>query len=150
VTITVRPSLRYSPSSIRCEKRPDLPSPKSLTPFSLAALLALSSSKEGLTEVSTLNVLAMPVAFLARLASTHPSKWWGRGTFRLRSLGGDRMPASCEGLASRVALRAKPKRAPGPCPHDPSPCRLTSAHHPHPLSLSAVPHERQKPADLMR
>jgi hypothetical protein len=63
VTITVRPLRRYSPLSILCEKRPELSSPKSVTPFSLAALLALSSSKEGLAAVSVLNVLAMPVTF---------------------------------------------------------------------------------------
>ena len=63
VTITVRPSLRYSPSSILCEKRPERSFPKSLTPFSPATLLALSSSKEGLAAVSMLIVLAMPVTF---------------------------------------------------------------------------------------
>jgi hypothetical protein len=85
VTITVRPSLRYSPSSILWENRPELSFPKRVTPFSLATLLALSSTKVGLAAVSMLNVLAMPVTFFARLASTHPSKWWGRGTFRPRS-----------------------------------------------------------------
>jgi hypothetical protein len=62
VTITVRPILRYSPSSFLWEKRPELSFPTNLTPFSLAALLALPSSKEGLAEVSILNVLAMPVS----------------------------------------------------------------------------------------
>ena len=38
VTITVRPSLWYSPISILCEKRPELSFPTSVTPFSLAAL----------------------------------------------------------------------------------------------------------------
>ena len=61
VTITVRPSLRYSPLSILCQKRPELSFPKSVTPFSLAPLLALASSAEGLAAVSMLNVLAMPV-----------------------------------------------------------------------------------------
>jgi hypothetical protein len=51
------------PSSILCEKRPELSLPKSLTPFSLAALLALSSSMEGLAAVSMLIVLAIPVTF---------------------------------------------------------------------------------------
>jgi len=60
VTITGRPSLRYSPFSIWCEKRPELSLPTSETPFSLATLLALASSKDGLAEVSMLNVLAMP------------------------------------------------------------------------------------------
>jgi hypothetical protein len=87
VTITVRPILRYSPLSILCEKRPDLSLPRSVTPFSLAALLALLSSKEELAAVSMLNVLAMPVTFFARSASAHPSLR-ARGTFRPRSLGG--------------------------------------------------------------
>jgi hypothetical protein len=42
-----------------CEKRPDLSLPTSVTPFWLAALLALSSSEEGLAAVSMPNVLAM-------------------------------------------------------------------------------------------
>ena len=58
VTITTRPSLRYSPLSILCEKHPELSFPTSVTPFSLAALLALAKTKEGLAVVSTLNVLA--------------------------------------------------------------------------------------------
>jgi hypothetical protein len=64
VTITVRPILRYSPSSILCEKRPELSLPKSVTPFALALLLALSSSKEGLAAVSMRKVLAMPLTCL--------------------------------------------------------------------------------------
>lgn len=60
VTITVRPIMRYSPLNISCEKRPDPSSPTSVTPFSLAALLA--SSRVGLAEVSILNVLAMLVS----------------------------------------------------------------------------------------
>ena len=63
VTITVRPNLRYSPSSILCEKRPEPSFPTSLTPFAFAALLALSSSKEGLAAVSMRKVLAMPLTF---------------------------------------------------------------------------------------
>jgi hypothetical protein len=63
VTVTVRPSLWYSPLSILCEKRPDLSSPTSVTPFWLAVLLALSSSKEGLAAVSMPNVLAMQVPY---------------------------------------------------------------------------------------
>jgi hypothetical protein len=63
VTVTFRPILRYSPSSILWEKRPERSSPKSLTPFSLAVLFALCSSKEGLAVVSMLIVLAMPVTF---------------------------------------------------------------------------------------
>jgi hypothetical protein len=66
VTITLRPILRYSPSSILWEKRPERSFPKRITPFSLAALLALSSSKEGLAVVSMLIVFAMPVIFFAR------------------------------------------------------------------------------------
>jgi hypothetical protein len=58
VTITVRPFLRYSPLSILCEKRPEPSLPTNVTPFSLAAFVALSSSKEGPAEVSMLNVLA--------------------------------------------------------------------------------------------
>ena len=84
MTITVRPSLRYSPLSILCEKRPERSLPRSVTPFSLAALLALASSKEGFAAVSMLNVLAMPVTFFARTASAHPSLR-GRATFRPRS-----------------------------------------------------------------
>jgi hypothetical protein len=60
VTITVRPLRRYSPLNFSCEKRPERSLPKSVTPFSLAALLALSSTKVGLAAVSMLNVLAMP------------------------------------------------------------------------------------------
>jgi hypothetical protein len=62
VTMTVRPLMRYSPISNLCEKRPELSLPTSVTPFSVAALLALAKSKEGLAEVSMLNVLAMPVS----------------------------------------------------------------------------------------
>ena len=78
VTITVRPILWYSPLSILCEKRPERSSPKSVTPFSLAVLFALSSSKEGLAAVSMLIVLAMPETFFARSATTHSSSR-GRG-----------------------------------------------------------------------
>jgi len=60
VTITARPIMRYSPLSILCEKRPELSFPMSVTPFALAVLLALASSKEGLAAVSMRNVLAMP------------------------------------------------------------------------------------------
>jgi hypothetical protein len=63
VTITVRPSLRYSPLIILGEKHPERSLPKRITPFSLAALLALSSSKEGLAAVSMLIVLVTPVTF---------------------------------------------------------------------------------------
>jgi hypothetical protein len=138
VTITVRPILRYSPSSILCEKRPDRPSPKSLMPFSLAVLFALSSSKVGLAAVTILNVLAMPVTFFARSVSTHPSSR-GRGMFRPRSWG---IEPACGGWASCAALCVKHKQAPGPYPHDPSRCP-TSAHHPRPLSFSAVPDNRR-------
>jgi hypothetical protein len=63
VTITVRPRLRYSPLTISCEKCPELSSPTSVAPFSLAALLALASIQEGLAAASTmLNVLAMLVS----------------------------------------------------------------------------------------
>lgn len=62
VTITVRAIMRYSPLSILCEKRPDLSFPMNATPFSLATLLALAKSKEGLAAVSMLNVLAMSVS----------------------------------------------------------------------------------------
>jgi hypothetical protein len=58
VTITVCPTMRYSPVSDSWEKRPDLSSPTRVAPFSLAALLALASSEEGATLVSTLKVLA--------------------------------------------------------------------------------------------
>jgi len=60
VTITVRPIIRYSPFSILCEKRPELSFPTSVTPFTLAALLALANSEEGLAAVSMRNVL--PIA----------------------------------------------------------------------------------------
>jgi hypothetical protein len=43
-----------------CEKHPELSLPTSETLFSLATFLALASSKDGLAEVSMLNVLAMP------------------------------------------------------------------------------------------
>ena len=48
----------YSPLTDSWEKRPDLSSPTRMAPFSLAALLALASSEEGATLVSTLKVLA--------------------------------------------------------------------------------------------
>jgi len=66
VTITVGPMMRYSPLSILCEKRPERSLPMSATPFSLPALLALSSSIEGLATVTMLNVLAMPVTSCLR------------------------------------------------------------------------------------
>jgi hypothetical protein len=59
VTTTVRPSLRYSPLSSRCEKRPELSLPKSLTPFSFATLLARPSNEEGLAPISMRSVLAI-------------------------------------------------------------------------------------------
>jgi hypothetical protein len=59
VTTTVSPSMRYSPLTISCEKRPDLSSPTKVAPFSLAALRALASSLEGETLVSTPKVLAI-------------------------------------------------------------------------------------------
>ena len=62
VTITVRPLMRYSPISNLWEKRPERSFPTSLTPFWLATLLALASSKEGLAEIFILNVLAMPAS----------------------------------------------------------------------------------------
>jgi hypothetical protein len=62
VTITVRPIIWYSPSSNLCEKCPEPSLPTSVTPFSLAVLLAPSSSRVGLAEVSILNVLAMLVS----------------------------------------------------------------------------------------
>src|SRR5215217_1537812 len=63
VTTTFCPTMRYSPLTNSWEKRPDPPSPAKMAPFSLAALLALASSEEGETLVSTLKVLKMP--FLA-------------------------------------------------------------------------------------
>jgi hypothetical protein len=66
VAITVGPMMRYSPLSILCEKRPERSLLMSATPFSLAALLALSSSIEGLATVTMLNVLAMPVTSCLR------------------------------------------------------------------------------------
>ena len=61
VTKTVGPCLRYSPSSILCEKRPEFSFPRSVTPLALAVFLALLSSKEGLATVSMRKVLAMLV-----------------------------------------------------------------------------------------
>jgi hypothetical protein len=87
VTIAVRPDLRYSPLSILCEKRPEPSFPTSLTPFALAVLLALQSSKEGLAAISMLIVLAMPVTF-SLLGGFYPSfVRRGRGMFRPRSQG---------------------------------------------------------------
>jgi hypothetical protein len=51
--------MRYSPLTNSWEKRPDPSSPTRAAPFSLAALLALASSEEGETLVSTLKVLAI-------------------------------------------------------------------------------------------
>jgi hypothetical protein len=59
VTISVRPRLRYSPLTNSCEKCPELSSPTSIAPFSLAALLALASIQEALAALSMLNVLAI-------------------------------------------------------------------------------------------
>jgi hypothetical protein len=56
VTFTVRPTIRYSPLTISCEKRPDRSSPRRIASFSLAAFLA--SSEEGSTVVAMLKVLA--------------------------------------------------------------------------------------------
>jgi hypothetical protein len=58
VTTTVRPTIRYSPLTISCEKRPDRSSPRRVASFSLAAFLALASSEEGSTVVAMLKVLA--------------------------------------------------------------------------------------------
>src|SRR5918995_7316574 len=58
VTITVRPTIRYSPLTISCEKRPDRSSPRRVASFSLAAFLALASSEEGSKVVAMLRVLA--------------------------------------------------------------------------------------------
>ena len=58
VTITVRPTMRYWPLTISCEKRPDRSSPTRIAPFSLASLLALASNGSGSTAVSMLKVLA--------------------------------------------------------------------------------------------
>src|SRR5215204_3514785 len=103
VTVTVRPILRYSPLSILCEKRPELSFPASVTPFWLAAFVALANSKEGLAVVSMPNVLAMPVTFFARLASTHPSLR-GAGACFARGLGRIEGPlAGAWRLAARSA-----------------------------------------------
>jgi hypothetical protein len=59
VTTTVSPSMRYSPLTISCEKRPDLSSPTKVAPFSLAVLRALASSVEGETLVATPKVRAI-------------------------------------------------------------------------------------------
>jgi hypothetical protein len=74
VMITVRPSLRYSPLSISCEKRPDPSSPRRVAPFSLAVLLARSSSEVGLTlaPITTRNVLcilAHPNCYFAEIST---------------------------------------------------------------------------------
>ena len=58
VTITARPTIRYSPLTISWEKRPDRSSPLRVAPFLRAAFLALASSVEGSTVVSRLKVLA--------------------------------------------------------------------------------------------
>jgi hypothetical protein len=75
VTITVRSGLRYSPLNMACEKRPERLSPTSVTPFSLAALLARASRKVGLTlaPITTLNVLAilaLPKCYFAETSSS--------------------------------------------------------------------------------
>ena len=58
VTVTVCPTMRYSPVTISCEKRPDSLSPTRVAAFSFAALLALASSESGSIVVSMLKVLA--------------------------------------------------------------------------------------------
>jgi hypothetical protein len=55
--VTVCPTMRYSPLTRGCEKRPDPSSPRRVAPFSLATLLALSSSEEGSTVVAMLKIL---------------------------------------------------------------------------------------------
>ncbi len=57
LTTTLCPTMRYSPSTDSWEKRPEPSSPTRVASFSLAALLALASSEEGATLVSTLKVL---------------------------------------------------------------------------------------------
>ena len=47
VTITACPTVRYSPLTMSCEKRPACLSPTRVAPLSLAAFLALVSSEEG-------------------------------------------------------------------------------------------------------
>src|SRR5215216_1980823 len=59
VTMTVFPSIRYSPLTNLWTKRPDPSSPTKVAPFSLAALLALASSEAGVALVCTLKVLAI-------------------------------------------------------------------------------------------
>jgi hypothetical protein len=51
--------MRYSPLTNSWEKRPDPSSPAKMAPFSPATLLALASSEEEETLVSTLKVLAI-------------------------------------------------------------------------------------------
>ena len=89
VTSTVRPITRYSPLTMLCEKRPERSSPTSVTPFSLAALLALASSKWGLTMVpiSTLNdlaILARPNCYFAESSSSSIT------TFKVSSISKDK------------------------------------------------------------
>ena len=76
VTTTVRPTIRYSPLTISCEKRPDRSLPRRVASFSLAAFLALASSEEGFTVVATLKVLAT-MFFLARSRMTPRSGSFG-------------------------------------------------------------------------
>src|SRR5215211_7213492 len=59
VTTTVCPTTRYSPLTNSWAKRPDSSSPTRVAQLSLATLLALESSEEGETLVSTLKVLAI-------------------------------------------------------------------------------------------
>jgi 2-succinyl-5-enolpyruvyl-6-hydroxy-3-cyclohexene-1-carboxylate synthase len=44
VTITFCPTMRYSPLTMSCEKRPDCSSATRVAPLSLATFLALASS----------------------------------------------------------------------------------------------------------
>ena len=59
VTITLSPTMLYSPLSMPCEKRPDLSSPTKATLFSFAAFLTLASSDLRSSFVCMPKVLAM-------------------------------------------------------------------------------------------
>src|SRR3712207_1447998 len=58
VTITLCPTMRYSPLTMLWEKRPESLSPTRAASFSFATLLALASSDRGSIVVSMLKVLA--------------------------------------------------------------------------------------------
>jgi hypothetical protein len=75
VTIIVCPTIRYSPLTISCEKRPDSLSPTRVAPFSFATLLALASSEKESTGVSMLKVLVTTFFLPSKRGCSNDRLW---------------------------------------------------------------------------